>query len=894
MPTMTPPRETRAPRLLRARAGSARGALLSIAAAVCVSALLLCGLSTLAEVQLRDAVRAAVPEASVPEGWLQFQTRPAQDADAQDAAASALFSDVLGDAATVERLTVGEPGTDLERVVWRVTPNPDTLGPRAVDRLASGLEQLPEEFRSSDAAERGASVSGGLADAVVEVAAGARAASALLPVPLVVLGVLAWFAVLQLARLLGLSRGRETALLRARGLSRGQSLALAFGESALVAVVGVGLGWAVAVGVAPLLSADSAAVAAAIDTWPLALGMTAVAALTIAIAQLRATRRASRADAAAGRAARAATPAAGVLLIVVAGVLIWQARESPSGAWGVAVATLAPAMGMAAVAVLSVLLFAPAAALLAGVAARGRGVSPSYPARQVARRVAAYSVAVALVAIAVSGAVLAGGYAGMASTTAQDSQRVQAGAALRAVMPVGAGDVDTVAQAEGVSAATPALVATVAAGDEDGVLLALPAASMADVLFDVPGAASPTQLADDVTVESGFVELAGGSLRVEARARASESGAIADTVVRAWIVDAHDTTVSLTLEAERADAAVAPTSFSAEASLPVGEWRLAALEIARGNAWEYADLAFSQIEIFSTGAGALDLPELPIVRLYGGFGSPGISSALAWSATGEEAERVPVAITSALASALALAVGDPVDLAVSASGRVVESTVVSVVEAIPGIGSRPGVLADLATLTSEQLPSRPVVGEPAATPPLPDQLWAAGDEAAAPAMAEALDAPVLTPSSQSTAVTAPVTIVWTASALGGAVLAAIALVALLSAITRQRAGEVLVLRAIGLAPRVQARGRILEAIVVVVTAAVLGVAGGYALTALVVPGLVARAVPSAQLVPALALEVWPVAAALAIIAVGCVVGGLGIARTLRAQSASTRLEEAAP
>lgn len=892
MPTTTPRREASVPRLLRARTAASRGVLASILAAIVVASILVCGLSAVAQLQLRAAVRAAVPAPDAPEGWLQLQTRPADDAGAQDAAASALFADVLGDTAVVERLEIGEPGSDLERVAWRVTPDVDTLGPDTIELLSSGLDRLPDAFRESDAAERGAAVSGALPAAVSEVATGARAATALLPVPLIVLGVLAWFAVLQLARLLGLSRGREAALLRARGQSAAQSTVLAAGESTIVALAGVTLGWAVTLAVVPALPGGAGGFAAAVATWPLALVAVAVAAATLAVGQLRAARRAMGAEAAAGRVARAATPAAGVLLVVVAGVLVWQARTAGSGTWGAVVTTLAPALGVAAVALLSVLLFGPVAALVAALAARWRGVSPSYPARQVARRVSAYSVAVALVAIAVCGAALAGGYAGMASTTAVDSQRVQAGAPLRSVLPVGTGDAALAEGVAGVRLAAPALVVPVAAGDEEGLLVALPSAPIPDLLFDVAGAASPEALAETLASESDLVPIPDAELRLQASVRTSVPQAIGDTAVRAWIADDHGTTVELPLDVEVAGSAA--STFAARAALPEGEWSLAAVELARGNAWTQVELSFTGFALTTADGTPLDVTLPPVVRLYGGFGAPGISSALVWSAAGEAADRVPMAITSALASALGLAVGDPVDLAFSSSGRVAAGVVASVSDAIPGIGARPGALADLETLTVAQLPAAPTVGEPAATPPLPDQLWAAGDEASAPALAEAIGSPVLVPGSQSTAVTAPVAIVWIASALGGAVLAGVALVALLTAVTRQRAGEVLVLRAIGIPPRRQARQRIAEAVVVVAIAAVLGAVGGWALTALLVPGLVARAIPSAQLTPSLAIDPWPVVGAVLLIAAGCLAGALGIAASLRAQSRSTRLEEAAP
>jgi ABC-type antimicrobial peptide transport system permease subunit len=134
---------------------------------------------------------------------------------------------------------------------------------------------------------------------------------------------------------------------------------------------------------------------------------------------------------------------------------------------------------------------------------------------------------------------------------------------------------------------------------------------------------------------------------------------------------------------------------------------------------------------------------------------------------------------------------------------------------------------------------------------------------------------------------------WNTAAAGGALLAGVALVALLTALTSQRAGEVLVLRALGIAATPQSRMRAVETGLVVVLATVLGIAGGMLLAALLVPSLVERAVPAAQLTPALALDPWPLVIAALVVAAAWAGSAYGAALAVRRQATSTRLEEAA-
>ena len=365
-------------RLALARTSAHRGLVAGIALTVAVSVAVLCGLSGWVSLDTRAALRAAFADEA--EAYAQVQTRVADDADAQDAAAAELFGRLFGDAAAIERGEVGEAGTDTARVTWRVTPDAEVLDAGRLVRLSRGVEALPDAFRASAAAVQGSEDSGDLGEALAAARTGVAAAAAIAPVPLALVAVLAWFAVLELSRLLGAARGREAVLLRARGLSRRQSAVLTLAESIGVAVAAAAVGFAGAVGL--LAARDSLAGAeAALNTWPLALVATAASALTLGLQSERSAHSAGAPAAGAGRIGRAATGGAAVLLVLAAAVFAGQALSTrdlaPDDPWRIAVLALAPTLGVAAVAVLSVLLFGPVARAMSNLAAARPAVSPA-------------------------------------------------------------------------------------------------------------------------------------------------------------------------------------------------------------------------------------------------------------------------------------------------------------------------------------------------------------------------------------------------------------------------------------------------------------------------------------------------------------------------------------
>lgn len=891
-----------AARLAGARTRARAALIASIGVTIALSVALLCALAAWISLDTRTALRDAFADGS---SFAQVQTRVADDVAGQDAAAAELFDGLFGDAAIIERIDVGEG--DSARVAWRITPDASRLDVDRLERLVGGVEVLPERFRESDAAVQGSEDSGDLGEALGTANVGVGAAASITPVSLALVGVLAWFAVFELARLLGASRGREAALLRARGQSRGQSLGLTAAESAGVAVVSTVLGFASAAGVFAVRD-GMPGVRAVIDAWPIAAVALGVLALTLGLQSARAAERAGSARAGAGRVARAATLGAGVLVVLAAAVSVWQLvatrGAAPDDPWRVLVTALAPTLGVAAVAVLAVLLFGPAAAAIAAASAGRRGVSPVYPARQVARRIVAFSTAIALVAIAVSGAALTASYVGTWRAASVDSARLTAGAELRAeVDALTPGRIAPAGDVAGVTRAAPALTAPLVVGDGSASLVAVPADAIEDVLLPVAGVVDPAALAKALAAEPTSAPLPDGAtgIRLTAHVLTSDPDPGAMLSGGAWVIDATGTPARVVLDRGATVKNEGPGwTLTVEGDLPEGTapWRLLAVDVIRALAFQGVNAAVSGAEIAALEGSTSTLidvdPEASVVLQ--GWGREGIPEAVIWSGAGLAPPPTPAVVSETLARELGLDIGGTVDVRFDGSGRTAALSVTGIAPAIPGAASENAVLVAYDTLSQNFLDATPQPGG-APTVPLPNGVWAAGDAASAEALGAALEASVQTPTDSASTITTALVAAWWASAAGGAVLAGVALIALLTALAAQRAGEVLVLRALGIAPRRQARMRLVEASVVALLAALLGAAGGLLLSWFVVPVMVGAAVPGSDVVAtsgALAVDPWPIVVALLVLAAALGIASALATAAMHRQGASTRLEEAAP
>ena len=165
-----------------------------------------------------------------------------------------------------------------------------------------------------------------------------------------------------------------------------------------------------------------------VASWPWVIAMALVLAAVFAIALRRGEQRRT-----AGRAARATTAAVVVVVVLASALVVWQLPLARGAGFDPIVA-LAPAVAADG--------GGPRGAR--GVRRRRRGVVPAgcrlpvaaarVPARQVARRLPIYAVAVLLVTLTVAQAVFASAYTATWQAMTTDSAAVRAGADLRVDM----------------------------------------------------------------------------------------------------------------------------------------------------------------------------------------------------------------------------------------------------------------------------------------------------------------------------------------------------------------------------------------------------------------------------------------------------------------------------
>ncbi|TWV36151.1 ABC transporter permease, partial [Streptomyces misionensis] len=348
-----------------------------------------------------------------------------------------------------------------------------------------------------------------------------RAARSTLLIAALQLVLLAGYALLLVARLLGAERAAETRLLRARGASRARLAALAAAEAGLLVLP--------AALAAPFLAAPLTRILAAhgplsrLDlrlTLPLAGGLpvrlaavAVAAACALAIVCAGAGGRVRRPrEHRSGRRAALRSGADLGLLTVAAVAYAELARQGSggavadrSGALGVdPLLVAAPALALLAGTVLTLRLLPPVARLAEHWAARGRGLPLALAGWQFSRRTARGAGPVLLLVLAVALGMLALGQSASWHRSQADQADFRAGAPVRvaAAGSGGLGSTDGYARLPHVRAAAPAVRADQPlSGDRTATVLALDTRRAADAVLMRPDLA-------DVPVRPLFAGLA--------------------------------------------------------------------------------------------------------------------------------------------------------------------------------------------------------------------------------------------------------------------------------------------------------------------------------------------------------------------------------------------------
>ena len=329
---------------------------------------------------------------------------------------------------------------DAPFVRWTVQPDASRIQPHDLAHLASAAGSLRSSMKTPEVDVRGVTVDGDLAPTAGTAATNLATARALGVVPLSVLVLVTMLSVVQLARLLATTRETQHQLLLARGATGAQVLGSTVAESAVVALAGTALGGGAAWAVLQAVPAGD-------GQWPTVVRVAlltgaAVLAVLVAVAALQVRRLTAGGRADVSGRTRAATALATVVLVLgAAGVAWWQLRRHGSplvtqedGTLGTdLVAGAAPALLLAAAAVVAMALLGPAGRLVEALTRPGRGATGHLAAAQVSRRLPVYAVPAVLTVLAVGATTLSGLYAGTSAQLRDDLRSVAQGAPVRVV-----------------------------------------------------------------------------------------------------------------------------------------------------------------------------------------------------------------------------------------------------------------------------------------------------------------------------------------------------------------------------------------------------------------------------------------------------------------------------
>ena len=762
----------------------------------------------------------------------------------------------------------------------RWTVRPDTLRVTAA--------QLPVLQRASDAVpdrllarHPGADIqeAGGLQSALLPIVRNVASASAAATAPLVVVAVLGLVMLAELARMLEQLRQEENALLRARGAGRARFALGTAAETALAAIPGAAAGALVAIG---LLSLRGAAGDVPVFGWVGAGVVAVVAIATVAAAAGHSSRDVSRGSpmrgsgGSVGLASLSAGLGSGrlrstlgigaVALLVLAAVvavsqfLLYGSPLVPDADGGVAIdplAVSAPALMIAAIGLLATAAFPLAARLLERLSRR-RDDLRALPLRQLARRSRAALTPILVMAFAVSGLVVGASYAGTWSVSVDETRAAQVGSPLRVISP-GPLDPATVRRVVGQRAAAPAATTLIQIGESNSTLVELPASKVPGVVTPVSGVVDPPLFAKRLTDRAERPVLPADAAGVTVIFTATPARAV-PAAVEVTVVDAAgaESVLDGVADPSVADPSITDAeSFTARLPSGTAPWTVHAVEVVVPAVDAGAQVSFS---LSSAGGTPVPLPldaswiptrsssqDGAIVALGGAVGLratlPSDGARVLFQSSPNGRNRVPVVISRGVAAEAGLAVGSLVDMTLLTGGGQLPITVVGISPVIPGVTSGDGVMADLAAVQDAAYREglRPI----SAT-----EWWVSTsrpDAAAAQVLTRApLGTATLTqsaPAADQVLESARIAI-WIAGA-ATALLALLALTTGLLAELRTRREEVDILRALGVPPREQAGHRATEWGALIALGVLVGLADGFLVCGILVPGLARMAVPNA-------------------------------------------------
>jgi hypothetical protein len=784
-------------------------------------------------------------------------------------------------------------------VHWTIAVDARRVTPSELERLGAVANSLRQDIIDDKNIGKGdILVDGALGGSVRTIENALGAVRGVTPVGILLVAIMGLITLAQLARLLSLARRPEIALLRSRGASGRWLTVTGVVEAVVVAVIGCALGFAAGAGLLSVLyGAGAAALAEGVYAVLVATAVVVLFGTTALRDAVRISRRDTIDDS--GRRRTAATIGTAVLALAAAGIAVWQSLlyGSPlvTNAAGQQVvdplAVVAPTLALVAIALTVLVAFGPLTDAWQRFATRRRGLQPSYSARQVARGLGTYAVAVLVIVLAVGGLTVASAYSGTWASLAARSGELSAGADVRidlsgdpqpvtGTAPPSAADYLSL---DGVTAAAPVLTTPVTMGSDDtGRLTAVPSTTMADIVSTVGGAVDVGAMASalsplgtkgiglpdgttSLSIDLGFTKEAFGG----------EPGPPVGSVRAAlWLMNPDGGLVLATIP----EIVLTGDTTTLTKTIPVpadgGPWQIVAIDYAvqnvPGDGW--LSTTFDNLSA-SAGGGAVEKITTDFTNWWaqmapfgGGWDTDHPDSLTGTLGTENGQGRaflrfmpvpanvtiaggsgflanlppdpIPFVVNEELAAHYGVAKGDSISVRWARTGLVISGEVAGIAPLIPGIQSPYSVLVDLPSLSDFILRSSE------SFVPGANQLWLAtsGPVDADSLLPPGAEAVTVQDAGGDQSFSRPAELALWIAAAGCLLLAVISLASVVLTIGRSRRGEVVVLRAVGLSARQQSAARLREVLSVVGLAVLFGLLSGAAVSWLTIVGLAKSAV----------------------------------------------------
>ncbi len=396
---------------------------------------------------------------------------------------------------------------DTPFVRFTVQPDADQVTPADMALLSGAADKLPRAMDVPEVASRGVTVEGDLAPTTANASRNLATARALNAIPIILLLLVSVIAVVQIARLQATARSGEVELFVARGAARRQVLRWTLTEAVVITAVATALGVGVALAVMQAVPAGGQQTSDVVRAGVLTGLAVLVALVVISVLQVRTLAARSSTDRS-GRTRQVAALATLVFTLAAAGLATWQLAQyrSPlvTGDDGTLrtdlVAGAAPALLLAAAAVLTMALLGPASRVAEALTRPTRGLGSHLAASQVSRRLVVYAVPVVLTVLAAGSTTVASLYAATSTSLREDLSLIGQGADVRGVLvdaPTSRGEVATVPDVSGlpgVTASAPVWLSQTKVAGTPLTVTVLPVRSLTAVSRMPPGLVDTSSL----------------------------------------------------------------------------------------------------------------------------------------------------------------------------------------------------------------------------------------------------------------------------------------------------------------------------------------------------------------------------------------------------------------